>query len=269
MVRIALIFTLLLGANAPAHDSEALAHRLQRFVLSDFTEGHPAALVLRDLASGKTFTFNEAACKTRYSPCSTFKIFNSLAGIEAGVVKADTVFKWDGRKHHFKAWERDHSLVSAYHHSVVWYYQRLAREVGPTKLQGFLEAVDYGNQRIGASVDLFWLDGSLEISPLEQVTFLERLYQDRLPFSAQTMKEVRAIMIDTSEGETVLSGKTGSAWENNVYTHGWYVGHLTHRQGQIVFALHMEEVGGRDARDMLIRMFRALDLMPPQAITPK
>ncbi len=268
MLRIALMFTLMLGANARALD-DVLATRLERFSLSDFCEGHPAALVLRDLDTGKTYTFNEAACQARYTPCSTFKIFNSLAGIETGVVKPGTVFKWDGSKQAFKSWERDHSLVSAYHNSVVWYYQRLAREVGKTKLQTFLDAVDYGNHRIGAAVDMFWLDGSLAISPLEQVEFLDRLYRDRLPFSAETMKEVRAIMIDTSEAETVLSGKTGSAWENNVYTHGWYVGHLTHSRGQLVFALHMEEVAGRDARGMLIRMFRALGLMPPQAMTPK
>lgn len=268
MYRIVLTLVLLSGSLALALDADALATRLERFALADHTEGHPAALVLRDLQTGKTFSFNAEACARRSSPCSTFKIFNSLVGIETGVVKPDTLLSWDGQQQHFKSWERDHTLVSAYHNSVVWYYQRLAKQVGQPKLQAFLDQTHYGNQQIGDDVSRFWLDDSLQISPQEQVEFLDRLYHDRLPFSKETINTVRTIMVDTTEAGTVLSGKTGSAWADNAYTQGWYVGHLAHGNSQLVFALRIEQVSGRDARGMLIRMFRALGLMPPQAQSP-
>ena len=94
--------------------------------------GFRAAFVLRDVTGGRTVRHDPARAGTRTGPCSTFKIPNSLIGLETGVIKdASYVLKWDGVRRPREEWNRDHDLRSAMRYSVVWYYQELARRVGP------------------------------------------------------------------------------------------------------------------------------------------
>ena len=69
-------------------------------------------------------------------------------------------------------------MKTAFQNSVVWYYQEVARRVGPEEMQHYLDAAGYGNRKVGSQVDLFWLDGTLRISADEQVEFLKQLYRD-------------------------------------------------------------------------------------------
>ena len=49
-------------------------------------------------------------------PASTFKIANSIIGLETGVIENDSViFKWDGEKKWLKNWEQDLILRDAFH----------------------------------------------------------------------------------------------------------------------------------------------------------
>ncbi len=64
-------------------------------------------------------------------PASTFKIANTIIGLETGVIESDSViFKWDGRPKGNKNWEQDLILRDAFHFSCVPCYQDVAREVG-------------------------------------------------------------------------------------------------------------------------------------------
>jgi len=53
-----------------------------------------------NLKTGKTIQYNPDQCNTRFSPCSTFKIPNSLIGLETGIIP-DTSFviKYDSVLH--------------------------------------------------------------------------------------------------------------------------------------------------------------------------
>ena len=46
---------------------------------------------------------------------------------------------------------------------------------------GNMKEVNYGNAAISGK-DPFWVKGDLAISAEEQITFLERLHQNKLPF---------------------------------------------------------------------------------------
>ena len=48
--------------------------------------------------------------------------------------------------------------------SVVWYYQELARRVGPERMQKWVTAFRYGNEDISGGIDRFWLESALRIS---------------------------------------------------------------------------------------------------------
>ena len=58
--------------------------------LHDQAAGLDACFVLYDARDRRTLRVNEAECRRPLSPCSTFKIFNSLAGLQSGVLKDET-----------------------------------------------------------------------------------------------------------------------------------------------------------------------------------
>ena len=58
----------------------------------------------------------------------------------------------------------------------------------------YVTAARYGNADISGGIDLFWLQGGLRISALEQIDFLARLNRRELPFSANTITTTLDVM---------------------------------------------------------------------------
>ena len=53
----------------------------------------------------KYYTYNNEMANIQKSPCSTFKIVLTLAGLKYGALKDEnTVIKWDGEKRYFDEW---------------------------------------------------------------------------------------------------------------------------------------------------------------------
>ncbi|HKQ49232.1 MAG TPA: penicillin-binding transpeptidase domain-containing protein [Phycisphaerae bacterium] len=224
------------------------------------------AFILREVGGGEVARYGGEACKKRLAPCSTFKIVNALIGLESGVLKDEnTLFKWDGKPKYIKAWERDHTLASAIKESCLWYFQEVARRVGPERMKAFIDKIGYGNEDISGGIDLFWLDRSLQVSAEEQVTFLEKLYTGRLPFSETNVTLVKRLLVHSSGDCWTLSGKTGSALTEGKGSLGWYVGHLRSDGREYVFALNIEAKDGASgaiARQMVIEILKDAGMMP-------
>lgn len=167
--------------------------------------------------------YNPSRSATRLEPASTFKIFNSLVALETGVVKDENeVLKWDGKKRKYRKWNQDLDMKRAFKHSALWFYQEMARRIGKEQMQYWLDTVGYGNKLIQPAIDEFWLGGGVEITPYEQIGFLEKLYYDSLPFSRNTMKTVKEIML-VDDTTYIMRAKTGWTVHNNG-SKGWYVG---------------------------------------------
>ena len=167
--------------------------------------------MLYDLNRNRYIHYDPERCAERFIPASTFKIMNSLIGLETGVIPdEDYVIQWDGTQYAIPSWNQDHTLKTAILNSVVWYYQELARRVGRERMQSYVDAANYGNEDISGQIDTFWLEGGLRISANEQVEFLKRLYQDELPFSTRSVNIVKEILVLEKVGSYQLSGKTGS-----------------------------------------------------------
>lgn len=217
--------------------------------------GVTGAFLLYDPQKDLYLAYDSARCRRQACPASTFKIFNSLVFLETGALRDENeVIRWDSVERSIKEWNRDHTLRSAIEYSVVWFYQELARRVGRERLQGYLDSVGYGNRTIGEKVDEFWLDGSLRISPVEQIDFLARLHQNRLPFSRRTMDIVRDIMVKEKTDAFIYRGKTGWALRQGM-NHGWFVGYLERKDGVYFFALIADMKGEEtlQARTEIVR----------------
>jgi beta-lactamase class D len=236
--------------------------------MEKFFEGRKGAFVLYDQKGNSYVRYNPEHCAEQFLPASTFKILNALIGLETGVIPDENyVIAWDGHEWPIKEWNRDHTLKSAIENSVVWYFQELARRVGPERMKKYVEAAKYGNMDIGGNIDSFWLDGNLRISADQQVEFLQRFYANDLPFSKQQLDIVKnAIVIDKKDTFT-LSGKTGSVVRAEVYQ-GWFVGYLETGGNVYFFATNMESTNpdglanGAIARQISFDILKELKLLP-------
>lgn len=239
-----------------------------REMIAEVLADYRATFVLHDLQSEHNYIFNPLLAAERLSPCSTFKIPNAAIGIETGVLSGpEHKFKWDGRERWNKNWNRDHSLHSAIQVSAVWYFQELARQIGENTMQRYVDALDYGNRDIDSGLDTFWLNGSIEISAMEQIAFLRKLYLNTLPLKDKTMRQVREMLVLERGDAGVFSGKTGTGWDpvREELTHGWFVGHVATIHGNYVFALNIQDgpkPWGLGAKAMLRQLLDRLGVLP-------
>lgn len=113
-------------------------------------------------------------------------------------------------------------------------------------MQQYLKRLDYGNQRTGSIVDLFWLDGPLEISAVEQARFVARLAQQALPLSPRSQSIVRDILRLEEGGDAALYGKTGWIFQGTPQF-GWWTGWVEKRGKIYAFALNIDMTSAEDA----------------------
>ena len=149
-----------------------------------------------------------------------------------------TLFKWNGTQYSFPYWNHDHTLASATRESVVWYFQELAARIGPERMQEYIDKIGYGNKDISGGLTTFWLGSSLQISALEQVDLLNKLYSGQLPFSAREYRDSAKNITLSEDGGTKLMGKTGSALRNEKV--GFRVVRRLCQQGRPVLCLRHE-----------------------------
>lgn len=166
-------------------------------------------------------------CKEGSLPASTFKIPNSIIGLETGVVQDDsTLFKWNGEKRRLKQWEQDLFFRDAFHLSCVPCYQDIARRIGVNRMNEYLKKFNYGHMQVDStSIDNFWLEGTSSINQYEQIDFLTKFYYSKLPISERTEMIMKRLMIIEEAEDYNLSGKTGWSIRNNNNT-GWFVGFI-------------------------------------------
>jgi beta-lactamase class D len=180
--------------------------------------------VVFEPAKDRYLVFNEARARQRMLPASTFKIPNALIGLEVGsITDENEVFHWDGKPKPRSAWERDHTLDSGMRESVVWMFQEIARRTGKERMKEWLDRLDYGNKDIRGGIDLFWLQGQLRISAMEQVDFLRKLADGELPMSQRSQRLVRHALVFEKTPAYTLYAKTGTdvSAKNPV---AWWVG---------------------------------------------
>ncbi len=204
---------------------------------------------LLDNASGEVTVYNMQYDTTRFTPASTFKIVNSLIGLQTGVITNDTMMiKWDGKVRHVPEWNKDMGMTEAFKVSNVGYYQEVARRIGKDTMQRWLDSLSYGNKKIGASIDTFWLDNSLKISPDEQLGLVKKLYFDQLPFRKSVHEMVKKVMLQEDNTLYKLSYKTGWGVDEIEHNIGWIVGWIEENNHVYFFVTFVR--GGVETMDM-------------------
>lgn len=218
--------------------------------------------ILRDNNHEAIHYYNKERCLERFSPASTFKIFNSLVALETAVAPDEQyTIAWDSIDRGMPEWNRDLNMREAIKVSAVPYYQELARRIGAARMQQYLDTMNYGNANMGGKIDEFWLNDSLQISADEQVGFVKRLYFAELPASERSQRIVRSMILQEETPAYKLYYKTGWAMRTgkNLF---WVVGFVERIQ-------HVKE-NAKSMNKSDIRMypyFFALNFEPPAGDT--
>ncbi len=187
---------------------------------------------LADNSHEQVFYYNLNRLSQPYTPASTYKIMNSLIALETNIAPDENmVIPWDGIDRKREEWNKDMNMREAFKVSCLPYYQELARRIGTVEMQKWIDTVQYGNKRIGAKIDEFWLNDTMKISADEQVGFMKKLYFDKLPFSQRTQRIVRSLMLQEDSTNYKLYYKTGTS-QNEQRTLAWLVGFIERKEVQ-------------------------------------
>jgi beta-lactamase class D len=222
------------------------------------------AFVLRDCATGEETVFAAQTADTAFGPCSTFKIWNSLIGLEEGIIaEPDAPFwVWDGEERSFAGWNADQTWRSAFQASCVPAFQELARRIGTERMQEWLEKLDYGDKNQCGRPDGFWLPRAglktIMITPREQARMVCRMIGGELPVKAESVAKLTEVMKLAETGRGTLYGKTGSGLRGSPdgpksevdFDMGWLVGFVESGGKNYAYACLVlgDGLSGKDAR---------------------
>lgn len=210
-------------------------------------------------SNGKFTVYNLSRYRdSSYLPASTFKIINSLIGLQTGRISSDSmIIKWDGIKRNVEEWNKDLTMYEAFRVSSVPYYQEVARRIGKDTMQKWLDSISYGTKKIKTRIDSFWLDNSLKIKPDEQLGLVKELYFNQLPFFKIYQEMVKRAMLLENNSNYKLAYKTGWGYNEKGNSIGWIVGWVEENSHPYFFVLNIESTDPHfDLRNTRIRMLK-------------
>ena len=217
------------------------AEKVSTIDLSAYFSGYEGSFVLYDLNGDTWNIYDMEQATLRTAPDSTYKIYDALFGLEEGVIAPnDSFMAWNETDYPFEAWNADQDLYSAMQSSVNWYFQEIDKQIGSSAIQGYIQKIGYGNENISADLSSYWMQGTLKISPVEQVELLTALHNNNFDFAPENVKAVKnAICLFSSEGKN-LYGKTGTGRVDGQDVNGWFVGYIEAAGNTYFFATNIQ-----------------------------
>jgi len=228
------------------------------------------ALVVIECSSGHASTYRPDVAKLPLPPCSTFKIVNALIGLETGVISSpdEPFYRWDGVERSVATWNRDLTFREAFESSCVPAFQNLARQIGPERMQNWVDEIAYGNRDISAGIDVFWLPSKgrapILVSPVEQAELMRNIISGEAPFSKTSLATLKKLMFIKKTDAGILYGKTGSGTDDDgAYVLGWFVGYVESHGKTYAFACvaRGQKVMSKNARVIVESVFEEHGLL--------
>ena len=227
---------------------------------SAYFDGLTGAAVVYTPDGHQYTVFNRSLADTRRSPCSTFKIISSLVGLEQGVIgEADSTRAWSGEVFWNEEWNRDISFQDAFATSCVWYFRQVIDNIGRQAMQSELDKLHYGNADISdwegrlntnnnnPALTGFWIESSLQISPMEQTAVMEQIFGDESAYSPKTLQRLRQVMLvsGTEVEGLAIYGKTGTGKVGGVTVDAWFTGFFEQDDEPAYFCVYLGQTQGR------------------------
>ena len=205
----------------------------------------------------------EGDCKLRHIPCSTFKIAISLMGYNEGFLIDETHPELPFRKgydDYLDVWKQAYNPNLWMKNSCIWYSRLITKNMGIKKFKNYLTKFNYGNKDASGDkgqdngITNAWLSSSLEISPEEQIVFLQNLLDNKLPVGTKAQEMTKKLLfIEDLPGGWKLWGKSGSGNKLNYNRTqkvdlklGWFIGWIQKDNRTIIFTHYIEDDNKQD-----------------------
>ena len=176
----------------------------------------------------------------RVAPDSTYKIYDALFGLEEGVITPeDSFIAWNKESYPFEAWNADQTLQSAMASSVNWYFQSVDEQLGTASVCDYIKEIRYGNENMSGDLSSYWMESSLEISPVEQVKLLIKLQKNSFGFASENIDAVKDSICLSSSDAGAFYGKTGTGRVDGQDVNGWFIGYIETADNTYFFATNI------------------------------
>lgn len=257
----------------------ALLTSMAALAAAPLVHGAEICTAIADAATGKV-VMQRGDCQRQVTPASTFKIPLSLMGYDAGFLQDAQTPVLPFRQGYIDwrpSWRSATTPAKWMNQSVVWYSQQITQALGMARFSAYTRRFGYGNADLAGDaghdgLTAAWLESSLRISPLGQLSFLGKLVNRQLDVSAHAYAMTAQLTLwpQAPEGWRI-NGKTGSG-----AGYGWYVGWAAKGSRTYVFARLVQKdalatvPSAQLARDGLLDEFPALvnAIEVKQAIAP-
>lgn len=240
---------------------------------SQYFKGMKGTAVFFNGDTNKYYIYNNELADMQTAPNSSFKIISCLMGLESGIIKpSDSTMKWDGTEYPITEWNKDLEYKEAFKVSAIWYYREVLDLVGQDYVQETLNNLSYGNCDISQwegslnnnvfpqikslkSINGFWQESTLKISPIQQTEVMYKIFHDKDTFSEQNIDRLKEIMlIDNDSNKTKIYGKTGTGIMDESWVDAWFVGFFEYDNETIYFSVRLNEPNttGQNAKEIAI-----------------
>ncbi len=228
--------------------------------LSQYFKGISGTAVFYNPDAAQYKIYNLPLSTIQSSPCSTFKIMSAYVALSENVVsKENSNIEWNRKAYENPSWNKTMNITEAFRTSCVWYFRKLIDRIPQETIKSYLHSNNYGNQDISdwqglrnGNTDIselkgFWIESSLQISPLEQVRFLAHIFSKENQ-TTQSLKEIMQVMNNPIK----IYGKTGLGIKDDKVDTAWFVGFYEQEEHKIFFAvrLHDKENSIKDYRHL-------------------
>lgn len=235
--------------------------------LEDCFEGINGCAIITDSQNSKYYFHNEDMARVRVSPYSTFKVMATLIGLQNGVIKDEkSTMKYNGTEYPLDVWNGNLSLDQAFKSSCIWYFRQVIDAVGKNEVEKELKDISYGNCDVSEwngndtnpmpDLNGFWINSSLQISPVEQVSVLCQIFGNQSVYSEDNVKTLKNIMLVEDNGTSKIYGKTGSGQDGKA----WFIGFKEQGDTCDYFTVYLddqekqEDINGQKAKEIALKI---------------
>lgn len=184
--------------------------------------------------------YNRAAFTIPQVPAGTFDMMQVLAAMQSKLTTdTNDVLHWDGVKRSQDVWNRDNTLAEAFRNNNGAALEQLTKNITSKKWKKYLRKSDYGNKLCSDTLAPFWANGTLLITPAEQIFFLKKLFKNQLPFKNKYCNLVKELMLLECKPGYKMYGKSGM-YQSIDKNFGWFVGFVQSPKGVYYFATTIE-----------------------------
>lgn len=244
-----LFIALLFSCSTKRKDNHFTSKNDEVLVRQDFKKyfdecNVEGAIAIYDNKNHTWILSDTVATRKETLPASTFKIINLLIALETKTIASENdIVKWPGSTDTLKYDYRpniyhDITVKEAFEVSAGWAFIELAKKIGKDNYKKYLTLCHYGNINLSQTDPDFWNFGAFGISPINQVEFIKKLYEEKLPFSKRNIDIVKKVMITEQNDDYTIHSKTGWTRENDINT-GWWVGYIENKNGTYFFATRL------------------------------